>query len=295
MGRKIDLTGKVFGKLTVIKEHPIRTPQGSIQWECQCDCGNQTIVSGDNLRRNHTTSCGCAQKETAQKRIIDLTNKRFGYLIVLERGRTDINRNVYWKCQCDCGTIKEISGSNLKSGKIKSCGCQMSKKPLDLLGQTFGKLMPIKQVYINNKAGWICQCECGNQTTVITNALLSGHTKSCGCINYSIGEENIKKILEENHISYIQEYKFPSFGEYRYDFYLPLLNRLIEFDGKQHFQKCGGSWDKNDNLQQRQNRDMIKNKYAIENNIPIVRLPYWIRDSITLEMLLGDEYVIKGE
>jgi hypothetical protein len=30
MGRKIDLTGKVFGRLTVIKEHPERTPQGSV-------------------------------------------------------------------------------------------------------------------------------------------------------------------------------------------------------------------------------------------------------------------------
>ena len=34
MGRKIDLIGKIFGKLTVIEEHPERTPQGSIQWKC---------------------------------------------------------------------------------------------------------------------------------------------------------------------------------------------------------------------------------------------------------------------
>ena len=73
MGRKIDLTGKVFGKLTVIKEHPERTPQGSVQWVCKCECGKPAIVSGDNLRRNHTLSCGCLQKESAQQRVIDLT------------------------------------------------------------------------------------------------------------------------------------------------------------------------------------------------------------------------------
>ena len=84
MGRKIDLTGKVFRKLTVVKEHPERTPQGSVQWVCQCECGNSTIVSGDNLRRNHTLSCGCLQKESAQARVINLVGQRFGKLTVID-------------------------------------------------------------------------------------------------------------------------------------------------------------------------------------------------------------------
>lgn len=293
MGRKIDLTNQRFGKLLVISEYPDRTPQGSVQWVCQCDCGNQTIVSGDNLRRNHTTSCGCAHKDSAQQRVIDLVGKRFGYLTVLERGHTDINRNIYWKCQCDCGTIKEISGNNLRGEKIKSCGCQMAKKPLNLLGQKFGKLTPIKQVYINDKAGWLCQCDCGNQTTVITNVLLSGRTKSCGCINYSIGEKNIAELLEQNNIAFIREYKFQDLSNYRYDFYLPEYNRLIEFDGKQHYMSSG-TWDK-DTLEQRQNRDEEKNQYALNHNIDLVRIPYWQRDKITLDMILGDYYLVRKE
>ena len=54
--------------------------------------------------------------------IEDLTGKKFGRLLVLERAQ---NRNgaVYWKCQCDCGTIKEIRGCHLRSGGTKSCGC----------------------------------------------------------------------------------------------------------------------------------------------------------------------------
>lgn len=293
MGRKIDLTNQRFGKLLVISEYPDRTPQGSVQWICQCDCGNQTIVSGDNLRRNHTTSCGCAHKDSAQQRVIDLVGKRFGYLTVLKRGHTDINRNIYWKCQCDCGTIKEISGSNLREGKVKSCGCQMAKKPLNLLGQKFGKLTPIKQVYINDKAGWLCQCECGNQTTVITNVLLSGRTKSCGCINYSIGEKNIAELLEQNNIAFIREYKFQDLNNYRYDFYLPEYNRLIEFDGKQHY-IGSGTWDK-DTLKERQDRDKEKNQYALNHNIDLIRIPYWQRDKITLDMILGDYYLVRKE
>ena len=106
MGKKIDLTGKIFGKLTVIEEYPERTAQGSVQWKCQCECGNITIVSGDNLRRNHTLSCGCLQKESAQNRVIDLTGQRFGKLTVIGRAPTPkggTSRHAFWYCNCDCG------------------------------------------------------------------------------------------------------------------------------------------------------------------------------------------------
>ncbi len=127
MGRKIDLTGKVFGRLTVIKEHPDRTPQGSVQWECQCECGNFTIVSGDNLRRNHTLSCGCLQKESAQKRVVDLVGQRFGKLVVISKApnpSNSKNRHTYWYCNCDCGKTNVLKdGENLKRNLTISCGC----------------------------------------------------------------------------------------------------------------------------------------------------------------------------
>ena len=183
----------------------------------------------------------------------------------------------------------------MKQGRTKTCGCTPSKKPYDLTNQKFGKLTALELFYKNNKVYWHCQCECGKFTDVPTNTLLSGRTQSCGCITYSIGEKNIENLLIGNSIQYIKEYKFKDLGEYRYDFYLPDFNRLIEFDGKQHFQEFGGSWDENDSLEQRQVRDKIKNNYAISNNIDLVRIPYWKRDTITIEMLLGDEYLIKGE
>ena len=55
----IDITGKRFGKLTVLKKHPEKSKSGNIRWICQCDCGNTTVVIGSHLRSNHTTSCGC--------------------------------------------------------------------------------------------------------------------------------------------------------------------------------------------------------------------------------------------
>lgn len=82
------------------------------------------------------------------------------------------------------------------------------------------------------------------------------------------------------------------FKKYRYDFYLPQLKRLIEFDGKQHFEDTKG-WNNTSYLENIQARDKEKNEYALSHNIPLVRIPYWERDNITLEMLLGDQYLVK--
>lgn len=57
-------------------------------------------------------------------------------------------------------------------------------KSLELTGQRFGKLVVIKRNGSKNgRAYWLCQCDCGNQVNVISNALSSNKTKSCGCIS----------------------------------------------------------------------------------------------------------------
>lgn len=62
MGKKIDLTGQVFTRLTVVKESTERKG-GSIVWECLCDCGNYASVTSTHLVREKTKSCGCLSKE----------------------------------------------------------------------------------------------------------------------------------------------------------------------------------------------------------------------------------------
>lgn len=67
MSRKyVDLKGKRFGRLLVLDRNGI-AKNGNIQWLCQCDCGNQTIVDSQSLKRNFTKSCGCLRKELVTK------------------------------------------------------------------------------------------------------------------------------------------------------------------------------------------------------------------------------------
>lgn len=58
MPRLTDLSGMRFGWLTVVhREHAAQSK--SVLWRCLCDCGNEVVVSGGNLRSGHTKSCGC--------------------------------------------------------------------------------------------------------------------------------------------------------------------------------------------------------------------------------------------
>lgn len=59
----VDITGQKFGRLTVQSKHGHRGKD--VTWLCLCDCGNQVIASGSDLKSGNTKSCGCFQREQA--------------------------------------------------------------------------------------------------------------------------------------------------------------------------------------------------------------------------------------
>lgn len=126
-------------------------------------------------------------------RLIDLTGKRFGKLVVIERDPLSIGqKRVRWICKCDCGNIKSILGCNLTKpfNGVKACGCEKlgpRKNREDLVGQKFNRLLVLEEVKnsnnYNNNRYWKCQCDCGKIIVVDVGKLKNGHTKSCGCYN----------------------------------------------------------------------------------------------------------------
>ena len=114
MGKAIDETGNRYGKLVVLERNE-NNKYGSAQFLCQCDCGNQTIVSGGNLRKGTTKSCGCSYA------INEKTN-RYGKLVVLKR-TTNKGSTAAFLCRCDCGKESIVRGADLRNGHTKSCGC----------------------------------------------------------------------------------------------------------------------------------------------------------------------------
>ena len=304
MAKLIDLTGQVFDKLTVLEKAPSRARH--VYWKCKCDCGNIVEISGESLKRDIPHDCGCVkQKEQKEKEKIKtdkknyLVGKRFGKLVVIERTDKKINRSIVWKCKCDCGNYKEVPTHLLQNGHTRSCGCLVREAHANnLTGQKFGKLTVLYPCDYKTDSSiiWHCKCDCGNECDIKSYFLKKGLTQSCGCISSSIGEMNIQEILNNNNIQYKKEYIIKDLGKLRFDFAIFKNNnliRLIEFDGIQHFSERTGVWNSKDNLKERQKRDDIKNEYCKKNNIPLVHIPYWERDNITLDMIMGDKYLIK--
>lgn len=237
MGKLIDMIGYECGRLKVIARAPTKNGT-TARWLCQCECGNLKEIDGTKLRRQEVLSCGCLQKEKVlalnKEKLIDLTGKTFGKLTVLKRGE-NIGLQPSWICQCECGTITQVMGGNLrKDNGTRSCGCEISK-----------------------------------------------------------GELDIKLLLSNNNIKYISQYTFDDCvsetgAKLRFDFCIfqddnKTISHLIEFQGRQHYEET--NFFKN-NLQEQKTLDGIKRKYCKNNNIPLLIVPYWEQNNITIKDLL---------
>ena len=223
-----------------------------------------------------------------------------------------------WRCQCECGNIIETTTYRLTSGTTRSCGClnQESRiqngknSKINMIGQTSGKLTVIAEAPEELRpslecAYWLCRCECGNETIVAGHKIREKLTQSCGCDRASHGEKAIVELLQKNNIHFLKDKAFfrdlilPTGGTGRYDFILldeeQKPYHLIEFDGRQHFEQGGGTWENRADLEMRKKCDKAKNEYALSHNLPLVRIPYWELKNLTFEMLFDEKFLVKEE
>ena len=131
MGRKaIDISGQIFNNLLVLERDYNNPDKQHAYWMCQCqNCGKIKSIQGSRLSSGEIKSCNCIRPE----RIRDLTGQKFGLWTVLERDldysvHQKNSHTVYWKCQCECGTIRSIRADSLINGDSLSCGCNKYSK-----------------------------------------------------------------------------------------------------------------------------------------------------------------------
>ena len=94
---------------------------------------------------------------------IDITGQIFGKWHV----KYFNDKTHKWVCECECGTVREITGGSLRSGRTKSCGCDKHKSHGDttsLIGKKYNNLTVIAidhfvQGY-NLKSGKVKSCGC---------------------------------------------------------------------------------------------------------------------------------------
>lgn len=204
MPAKINLTGQVKGKLTVIREaEPLILKSGKprTRWLCLCECGNYIIVSTQSLMQGTTVSCGCygqkarleaRRKKTESKLVGTKVGRWFIESYAGIKKQPGGQTRSLWNCCCDCGTKRQLTTNQLTEGSL-SCGCLRSellstRETIDLTGRTINYLTVIERIgtkkYGKDKLStplWKCRCVCGNECLATTLSLLQGHKMSCGC------------------------------------------------------------------------------------------------------------------
>lgn len=138
-----------------------------------------------------------------------------------------------------------------------------------------------------------CVCELCGRPMIHRADTLKERTAVCDCFrNHSCGELYIKRYLDSTNLSYKSEYTFENLvgtggNKLRYDFAIldfdGNVTHLIEFDGEQHYQEAGTYFNATGKVQI---HDAIKDEWAKNHNIPLLRIPYW--DLLKVEKLISD-------
>jgi hypothetical protein len=123
------------------------------------------VVEGPNRRKN-------------------IAGRRFGKLIAIRDIGTKYRTHRLWLCQCDCGKSCEVIMQSLVRGRTKSCGCNWHvDHRADITGQRFGRLIALGDIGARKKSRlWACVCDCGQHVEVTYKLLVTGKTRSCGCL-----------------------------------------------------------------------------------------------------------------
>lgn len=138
-------------------------------------------------------------------RKIDLIGQVFGFLKVLAEATNPLGGEARWVCLClACGNPAHIvKGTLLRDGRSRSCGCLLGGAE-DLMGQVFGRLTVLSRVEApltrsggaqkTRAAWWLCRCSCeaATEKVISSQALKSGNTTSCGCVQRERASESHK-------------------------------------------------------------------------------------------------------
>lgn len=258
---------------------------------CKCKkCGHIWEPPADRLMCGH----GCPKCAGKIKR----TNEEF--LEELKRINPNIEiLNKYIKheekllCRCKtCGNEWSTTPRIL----LKGCGCPpcsikiRAEKNTHTHTEFINSLynvnpnIEILEKYKNARTKIKCRCKkCGYEWSAVPGNLLFGS----GCLkcNMSKGENQIEMFLKNNGIDYVSQKKYKGLvgvggGLLSYDFYLPIQNVLIEYQGQFHDGSTTQNFQTEEQLKQQQEHDNRKREYAKSHNIKLLEIWYYDFDNI---------------
>jgi hypothetical protein len=179
------------------------------------------------------------------------------------------------------GEFEQLPGSHLRGMGCAACGKNVRKYPVEKHLKKWSKIHKNKYDYslINevSRNGTI-EIICPEHGKFIQS--VKSHSSGSGCPHCcrSLAEEKICDYFISKEIKFIPQYSFEDCkGDYkplRFDFYIPCVNLLIEYDGEQHFMYIRGMHTDQKHFEKTQRYDKIKNDYAQSKGIELIRIRY---------------------
>lgn len=282
-----------------------------IQIECWCGNKNWFLKFNDFYNKVNKDCYLHAKENQRETRRINYTEKHGSFKdsfpeIVLE---WDYNKNlnlipemftygstekIWWKCNiCHYSWRASINQRTNQETNCPACTGRIvsDKNRLSILfpelvleWSSKNNLKPYNFSYgSHSRVFWIClSCNFEWESSI------KDRCQGYGCPNCvaSMGEKLIGHFLNNFGIQYYIEYKFLNcryINPLPFDFYLPDYNLLIEYDGILHYED---KFNNPEEFKKTKKRDRIKTKYCKDNNINLLRIPYWEFDNI--EKILTD-------
>lgn len=243
--------------------------------------------------RSHLNGFGCKKCSNNEIKSIKFLNEIIG-----NKGKCldSIFTGMRFKynCKCNCGHEWKITGNKIQQGQwCRKCAGSFPKNLNwlnEIANKKGGKCISVEYFGSHRKYKW--ECDKGHQW----EATASHINKDTWCpkCRESKGELAIKKFLIENKIKYEQQKIFEKCkGKRRalpFDFWIPELRTIIEFNGIQHYKQPTGTWNKNFDLTRRKELDQIKIEFCKNNNINFIEISYLEINKVSeiLKKLKGD-------
>ena len=281
---------KVNPNIEIISEY--RALRFKIRCRCKIDghewdCWSQALLKGHGCPK-------CSAKRASER--LTISHEDF-IKRVHSVNKNIVVKNTYYgnttrmDCVCsDCGYKWNTAASQLLSGcNCPKCAATIRAREYYMLSQEeFVSRMSITNpnikilgIYMGSDKKIDCKClSCGYEWDALPSNLLKG--EGCPKCRNSHGETIVARYLDSINIKYNVQYRFDDCRYVRplpFDFYLPDYNACIEYDGEQHYWPIDfagrGKEHSEESFRKTKERDVIKTKYCENNNIRLLRIPYW--------------------
>lgn len=258
----------------------------------ECPKGHIVERRFDHFKNTHTCPKCSGNAKLTYDEVKNYTESQ-GYKLISDSYKNNSTKLIV---ECPKHGVFKIRFNDLKNGqRCPKCGIEhradIARNDYEYVKEyieSYGyKLLSSK--YINNSEKLKIQCNKGHVFYMKFNNFKTGNR--CPICEQSSGESEINKFLENNSFNFISQYRFKD-CKFKYalpfDFYLPNYNCCIEFDGEQHYEIVKHFGGLNGFIE-RKIRDTIKTEYCKNNNIKLIRIPYWEINNI--ETILTKELI----